>query len=106
MGKDFVEIKIDTARMKNGAAVAERLRKGKRGGIPWIVILDAEGRELVNSNGPKGNCGYPVQPEEIAWFMKMIGKTASNMNEGDINTVETSLKEIADKILAGRKRGN
>ncbi|MBC7966196.1 MAG: thioredoxin family protein, partial [Fuerstia sp.] len=52
---DYVDIKIDTMRMTNGEQVAARLAPGEPGGVPWMVILDASGKELASSHGPEGN---------------------------------------------------
>jgi thioredoxin-related protein len=54
---DYVDIKIDTTRMTNGEQVAARLSPKKSGGVPWMVILDAMGKELASSHGPDGNIG-------------------------------------------------
>ena len=32
---------------------------GVDGGIPWFAVVDADGKVLANSEGPKGNIGYP-----------------------------------------------
>ena len=63
----------------NGEVVAERLRKGRDGGIPWILITDAQGNELITSDGPAGNVGCPVRPREVEWFMTMLRKTVQNL---------------------------
>ena len=70
--RDYVDVKIDQSQMFNGQSVAKRLRKSRAGGIPWMVILDAEGKELISSDGPQGNCGYPLEPHEIAHFLSML----------------------------------
>ena len=73
MGVDFVELKIDTERHLNGEAVARKLRGDRTGGIPWMVITDASGTELITSDDPKnGNAGCPVTESERAWFMEML----------------------------------
>lgn len=79
--KYFVDIKIDTDRMEGGAEVAARLRGGATGGIPWMVFLDGSGKEVINSDGPNGNIGYPVQEAEIAHFVRML--EAVNVSEED-----------------------
>lgn len=99
MGVDYVELKIDTDRDTNGAAVAKRLRKGEGGGIPWMVILDAKGEELVNADGPGGNVGCPVTPEERAWFLEMLRKSMQHMTEEQFQVVEKNLADHAEKIL-------
>lgn len=98
MAKDYLPIKVDT-RMQNSKAVIKRLRGERGGGIPWMTILDAEGKELVTSDGPGGNVGCPVQDDEITWFMSMIGTSSQHMEDADKTTIETSLKAFAKKIL-------
>ena len=58
--------------MIKGKEVVAKLRKGKSGGIPWMVILDKNGKELITSDGPDGNVGCPVKPKERKWFTHMI----------------------------------
>lgn len=53
---------------------------GKNSGLPYFAFLDARGALIVNSTlppeGKRGgsNIGYPVQPDEIDWFMAMLRK--------------------------------
>jgi len=61
--------------MANGDAVSEKLRGDRTGGIPWIVILDGEGTELVSSDGPNGNVGCPITTDERAYFVTMVEQT-------------------------------
>lgn len=93
IGRDYVELKIDTAEMENGDVVAKRLRKSRTGGIPWMVILDAEGKELISSDGPQGNCGYPLQPHEIEHFLSMVRKTADRTSEQHLEELKKSLDD-------------
>jgi len=90
--------------MIQGAELADSLRKGRSGGLPWTVILDAEGAELVCGVGPEGNVGCPVQPEEVAHFLSMIDTTRSHMSDAQFARFEQALHEFAGEILAGRKR--
>ena len=39
-----------------------------------------------------GNIGYPVAPNEIAWFMAMLKKAAPKITEAELNALETKLK--------------
>src|SRR5262249_1850222 len=57
LGPDFQDVKIDIDRMDNGKSVLATYRKQESGGIPWFVILDAKGKALATSDGPKGNIG-------------------------------------------------
>ncbi|MCZ6690280.1 MAG: hypothetical protein O7H41_11795 [Planctomycetota bacterium] len=101
--KDYIDVKIDTDRMTNGKELALRLRPSGKGGIPWIVILDPEGEELITSDGPNGNIGCPVKPEERSHFVSMIEKTAKEMSEQDLSAFKSLLDKFGEGILAKRK---
>ena len=83
--------------MKRGKEVADRLRDSQAGGIPWIAILDGEGKKLVTSDGPQGNIGYPAKPEEIAWFLEML-KKAGRPEAARIAEIGKALEEAAQKL--------
>ena len=103
MGRDFIIVKIDTDRMTHGKEVAERLRGERRGGIPWMVILDAAGKELITSDGPKGNVGCPMLPHERAFFIEMLEKTSQRMGKDGIALVKKALDAYAEKVLGSRR---
>jgi len=90
--------------MANGKDVAKQLRGGKRGGIPWMVILDGEGGQLVTSDGPKGNIGCPIQPHEREFFYEMLAKTKKHMSDDDASAVKAGLEAFAKVILDKRRR--
>ena len=83
--------------MTNGREVAGRLGKPEKGGIPWLVILDATGEKLITSDGPKGNIGYPFEPHEIEYFLTMLKSTAKGLGEERLAEVEAALNEAAKK---------
>ena len=93
--RDYVELKIDTERHLNGEKVAKELRGERTGGIPWIVITDASGSELVSSDGPSGNIGCPVQPHETEWFLTMLDRTRRNLNDDQLAVLEAALEDFA-----------
>ncbi len=103
MGRDFIIVKIDTDRMTHGTEVAGRLRGERRGGIPWMVILDAAGKELMTSDGPKGNVGCPMLPHERAFFIEMLEKTSKRMGKDGIALVKKALDAYAEKVLGSRR---
>ena len=77
---------------RGGTAV---LRKagGEGQGLPFFAFLDTKGDLIVNSRrAGQGNIGYPVQPEEVAWFIKMLEKAAPKLSPADALTIENSLK--------------
>ena len=96
MTQDYILIKIDLDRMAGADVIDKRIRK-KGGGIPWFAILDAEGKVLITSDGPKGNIGYPVKPAEIAHFIRMIKETSRNITSEQISTIEKALGQKQKK---------
>jgi hypothetical protein len=63
-------------------------------GVPFIFLIDPQGTIIVTSERPVAgqrigdNIGYPTEPEEIEWFMKMIKKGAPSLSEADARAVE------------------
>ena len=71
---------------------------GGPSGLPFIVFLDEKGALIVNSMRPAGggkaaeNIGHPYQPEEVDWFMTMLGKAAPRMMHEEAGTLEKRLR--------------
>lgn len=63
----------------------------KNQGIPWFVILDAEGKPVIDSNGPKGNIGCPNSDEEIDAFLAILKKAATSLTDDDYAALKKSL---------------
>jgi thioredoxin-related protein len=101
LAKDFVDCTIDIDRMKGGNDVLAKFRPSKDGGIPWFVIIDAAGKPLITSDGPKGNVGFPASPEEIAHFESMLSKTARKLSKEEQAVLIQSLRD--DKKPAAAK---
>jgi thioredoxin-related protein len=102
LGRDFVEVKIDIDRMNGGRELSQRLRPQESGGIPWFAFLDAKGKTLATSDGPKGNIGYPAAPEEIEHFLNMIRKNAKRIEPAQVDALKAVLQGEAAKIEAAR----
>jgi len=90
---DFVPVKIDLSEMENGPQVAGRLRRDRTGGIPWMVILDPDGKELISSDGPEGNCGYPLLPQEIDHFLNMLRSTSTRTTDVQLAKLKQALND-------------
>lgn len=86
-------VAIDAFGMDQGMEVSHKLRPNTNGGIPWMVILDPEGKPLITSDGPQGNIGFPIHPPEIAYFIVMLQKTARRLTLEDIATIEAGLQQ-------------
>lgn len=100
LGKDFVDLKIDNDRMTGGKDVyaAQLAATGQtESGIPWFVFLDADGKALAHSNGPKGNTGFPYQPEEIEHFGSMLDQVRKNLTAADVQTLLQSLHQNRER---------
>lgn len=94
----WVDLMIDVDRDTNGKAVNERLQHGRKGGLPWMIVLDADGKEIASSNAePDGdNIGAPVQPEECAWFGVMMERSRGDkVGKADLATMLADLEEFA-----------
>ena len=83
--------------MEGGKDVFNELKKERPGGLPWMVILDGDGKELITSVGPKGNVGCPVEPHEIEHFVDMIKQT-SKASEADLSAISDAMEANAKKI--------
>jgi Protein of unknown function, DUF255 len=84
--RDYVWIVIDR-RFTHGETIVNKLRPDAEGGIPWMVILDADGKRLITSDGPKGNIGYPGDAKDLPQFEKMLRTTARHLSDSDIKTL-------------------
>jgi thioredoxin-related protein len=99
VARDYLDVKVDIDRMKNGKEVMERYTHGKQGGIPWFVILDPNGKALATSDGPDGNnIGYPAEPKEIDHFLSMLKKTVRHTEPAQLDTVRKALEEASERI--------
>ncbi len=94
---DFVDVKVDLEdrdfrEISNGYALLLRLRNFKYDGVPWIAILEPDGRVVATSDRPSGkNAGFFSNPEGIRDFMRMLRK-------GVKRTTPAQLAEIEKKI--------
>jgi thiol-disulfide isomerase/thioredoxin len=107
LAKQFIDLKIDTDRMLGGGDMLKALRKTagltEEGGIPWFVFLDAEGKVLATSEGPKGNVGFPYQDDEIAHFVSMLETTCKKLGADDIAKIREELAAVRREDEAKKK---
>jgi thiol-disulfide isomerase/thioredoxin len=97
LAKDYVHVKIDESRWHNGTPVIKRLRTPEGRSIPWMAILDADGRVLITSDAPEGNIGFPVAAEEIEHFLKMLAATARHLDEADFSELRKALEDRSSR---------
>lgn len=106
MSRAFVFTTMDTGESATdtkhantpGGAAFENFIGGEDAGWPFLVILDASGKPIVDSSRPdpksktgKSNIGYPVAPEEIAWFVEMLRRGAPSLSDEDLSHVQAWL---------------
>jgi thiol-disulfide isomerase/thioredoxin len=93
LGRDFVELKIDTERTIGGAELLAKLRGSEKGGIPWFAFTAADGTVLATSTDPEGrNTGFPAAPHELAHFGAMLKATAQHLGDAEIAELLASLQ--------------
>jgi hypothetical protein len=95
LAKEFVSVKIDLDRAPGASDLVKRYQT-KDEGLPWMVILDADGRAITTSTGPEGNTGFPAKPSEYAHFKTMLDRAKRHLTDGDIVALIASL-EAANK---------
>jgi thioredoxin-related protein len=98
LDRDFVIAQVDVDRMTGGKEIQKRYQPATSGGIPWFAILDAQGKSLVTSDGPKGNIGYPAAPEEIDHFLAMVKGQGRRIDAHQLDQLRKSLEENAERI--------
>ncbi len=101
--KYFVPVKLvvqeneKNKAQENSGSDALLSKLGGPAGLPYSAFLDAHGVLIVNSKRPSNvgggeNIGFPVQPEEVDWFLKMMRKAAPQMTRDDLKTIEDALR--------------
>lgn len=101
---DYVDLKIDIERMKHGKEVAQRFCPSDKAGLPWLAVLDADGKIRATSEGPDGNIGFPVEPAEVDYFVDMLSRTARQLTTAELDQIKRALNETAARIKAQTPR--
>ncbi|WP_076344263.1 thioredoxin family protein [Paludisphaera borealis] len=100
---DFLVVKVDVDRMKNGKEVMERYRPKESQGIPWFVVLDAKGEKHGTADAAFGNIGYPLEPKEIDAFMTLF-ESQGKLQPAQISELRKGLEKAAADIKAERAK--
>jgi thiol-disulfide isomerase/thioredoxin len=96
LAKYYSVVSIGTEKNEGSDALAKRLRasKGVDGGIPWFAVVDADGKVLANSEGPKGNIGYPDTDVEVTYFTSVLKSTAKGISDAEVESVLNTIKTL------------
>ena len=97
MEKDFVNLYVDTSKVPGGKELHGSYKASQTEGIPWFAILDAEGKEIANSNGSEGNIGCPNTDEEIEVFVGILKKVKIKLTDDDLAALKKSLVDHREK---------
>lgn len=88
--KDYIWVRVDQ-RWQGSDEVMNRIKAGKRSGIPWYAILDSSGKVLATSDGPDGNIGFPGAPASIDHFVAMFKSTMQRISEQELAALREGL---------------
>jgi len=101
--KYFVPVKLvvqeneKNKALENSGGDTLLAKLGGPSGLPYSAFLDVHGGLIINSKRPSNigggeNIGFPVQPEEVDWFVKMMRKAAPQITSDDLKTIEDTLR--------------
>ncbi|QDV44040.1 hypothetical protein Enr13x_39010 [Stieleria neptunia] len=93
LAKDFVLVKIDDVRDRHGSEVAALLANGRRVGVPFHAIYDAEGGWITDSYGPIGNIGFMSGVEGKRHFREMLQAACRNITPEEVAALIESLDD-------------
>jgi thiol-disulfide isomerase/thioredoxin len=95
LGKYFVIVKVDT--VKNAGGQEMFLKYGKERGVPAFTIIDVEEKVVADSGDLGENIGFPMEPQEVEQYFKMLQKACPSMTRAEMDVLRTKLKEAAPK---------
>jgi thiol-disulfide isomerase/thioredoxin len=94
----YVFVKLDVSRDEHAEELRTRYEKGQHNGVPWYVILDADGTPLVTSNTDAvkreygmSNIGFPSSKAGIDHFLEMLKRTAPRISAETLETLRAAL---------------
>lgn len=93
LGKYYVIVGINTGFMPDGVAT---FRKYAAPSFPSWVIITPKKKVVVDSYGPKGNVGYPDQPEGMAWYFAALKKATPDITENELRWLAVQLQKARD----------
>lgn len=94
LDKYYVIVAIDTENMPDGK---DTFTKYAQMGSPSWVIISPQKRVIVDSFAPSGNVGYPLEPNETAWYLAALKKAAPSLADDDLKTLKKQIQKAAGK---------
>lgn len=101
LGRHYAFVKLDVSRDAHANELIERYEgKDTSNGVPWYVILDADGKPLITSTSAEGdgedgpsNIGFPSSKVGIDHFMTMLRQTAPRLSDEGLAALRRKLEE-------------
>jgi hypothetical protein len=88
LDQNYVYLKIDAARTTHGPEVIKRLRTDGTIGIPWIAILDQDGKVVTTE------LGFPShEAKDIDEFLAMFSETAPRLTAEQLKELRSDLEK-------------
>jgi len=100
MDAHFVVQELDIwEREKNGwenpGGAALDKKYGGPDSIPFFAVLDAAGGKLSDSIHEGDNMGMPTQPEDVAFFLRLLKTSAPGLTDAEMAALKAGLQRSA-----------
>lgn len=94
LSKYYVIVAIDTENMPDGKTVFSTYTQP---GAPSWVIVTPQKKVIVDSFAPKGNVGYPAEPDETAWYLAALKKATPAITDAELRTLSQQIQKTRGK---------
>jgi hypothetical protein len=94
LSKYYVIVAIDTENMPDGRSVFSTYAQP---GAPSWVIVTPQKKVIVDSYAPKGNVGYPAEPDETVWYLASLKKATPAVTAAELQTLSQQIQKARGK---------
>ena len=97
IGKYYVVVAIDTKNMPDGNAVFSKY--AEPGAPSWVIITPLK-KVIIDSyasSGTEGNVGYPLEPNETAYYIAALKKATPAITDAELQILSQQIKKAAGK---------
>ncbi len=60
--------------------------------LPFVALLDPQGKLLASSIGPRGNVGFPAVPHEVDHFVGMLKTAAPRLTAAELESLRKAFR--------------
>lgn len=90
-------LKIDIERMTGGNDLLSKYRPKGSEGVPWSVMLDADGKVLATSDVDGKNIGFPVTEMDFVAFRSMLKSAGVSISDDEVRALQLAASEQLPK---------